>query len=321
MKDAPSRTPARFSFAVVLGVSLVMTAAIINAVWSIRAVNSVIDRNRSVEHTRIVQDELDGTMIALLNMESGERGYLYSGEQQFLEPYVEGKSAIAQHLDRFTQLTSDNPVQQQDVRLLRSQVADLMALWQQAIDLAPSANLRKRQESELGLRAKGAMDGIRSLIGRMEGEENRLLADRIAAARSGSRYLLLAIPAAQALALILIVLAGWLIRRDLSKRMAAAAQYRQLAARERAAREQAESSRQLLDLVLASISEMFLLVDKEWRIRYVNQQVLRTAGKPPDQIVGCSLWDVYSDILGTEFENCYRLAMETQTPQSIESFY
>src|SRR5690349_10792478 len=45
--------------------------------------------NRDVEHTLQVQQALGTLQLALVNAETGQRGYLLTGQRHFLEPYID----------------------------------------------------------------------------------------------------------------------------------------------------------------------------------------------------------------------------------------
>lgn len=75
------------------------------------------------------------------------------------------------------------------------------------------------------------------------------------------------------------------------------------------------------DTVLASISDAFSALDRDWRYTYVNDKVAELAGLPKEEMVGRVIWDVFPEAVGTEFhERCLR-ARETQTAEQFELYY
>ncbi len=63
-------------------------------------------------HTYEVMGEGSGMLTNMINMETGIRGYVVSGNENFLEPYNNGRKAFIEHFDKAKLLTSDNPSQQ-----------------------------------------------------------------------------------------------------------------------------------------------------------------------------------------------------------------
>jgi PAS domain S-box-containing protein len=75
------------------------------------------------------------------------------------------------------------------------------------------------------------------------------------------------------------------------------------------------------DTVLASISEAFSALDREWRYTHVNDKVAEMAGWPKEKMIGQVIWDIFPEAVGTEFyEKCQRV-MRTREPSHGEFFY
>lgn len=190
-----------------------------DGILSMRAARKLLDTNKWVEHSRMVGDELDDTLIAMLNLETGERGYLYTGERQYLEPYEIGKQEIDSHLARLEVLTSENPAQQQNLSRLRVSVQGVIGSFQRAIALQAAGRYQEAQEFVLGGTGKAEMDAVRTTLGEMKAEELRLLAILSAEAQQSQHYLLLAIPALHLAMGMLLIGAGALASRHLGKRV------------------------------------------------------------------------------------------------------
>jgi PAS domain S-box-containing protein len=77
--------------------------------------------------------------------------------------------------------------------------------------------------------------------------------------------------------------------------------------------------------ILESISDPFVVHDRDWRFRYVNDAasaVFRTGGHGGrERLVGRVLWDEYPDLLGSRTEQEMRRAAEARQPVSFEEFY
>jgi methyl-accepting chemotaxis protein len=79
---------------------------------SMQATASVKEATKWNTHTYEVLTAADAAGAAMVNQETGVRGYLLSGAQNFLQPFETGKQAFDANLAKLTELTSDNPVQQ-----------------------------------------------------------------------------------------------------------------------------------------------------------------------------------------------------------------
>jgi PAS domain S-box-containing protein len=81
------------------------------------------------------------------------------------------------------------------------------------------------------------------------------------------------------------------------------------------------ASKEQLESILASITDGFASLDRSWRYRYVNQEGARILGRPAEDILGKSLWEIFSYAIGTRFEQVLKKAMVERVPQEFEEYY
>jgi len=72
-----------------------------------------------VNHTNEVLMETERLLNALQGTETGQRGYLLTTDQTYLEPYTSGITDIKRHFDNLLSLTLDNPIQQDRLHSLK----------------------------------------------------------------------------------------------------------------------------------------------------------------------------------------------------------
>ncbi len=65
-----------------------------------------------------------------------------------------------------------------------------------------------------------------------------------------------------------------------------------------------------IEAVLDSVADVHMLFDRDWRYLYANEAAVRAIGRPREQIIGRTLWEMYPDIVGTELDRQYHRAME-----------
>lgn len=215
-----------------LGMAILLFVVGINGVVSLRATRKLLDRTRAVEHTRTVSDELDATLATMLNLETGERGYLYTGQRSYLEPYELGKPELQTHLEQIARLIAGNPVRQRNLERVRAATQDAMSFFQRAIELEDAGQPQAARQLVFTGGGKATMERVRPALAEMRAEELRLLTLRSAEAQQSERYLLLTIPLSHVFTAVLLVLAALLVGRDLRKRVETTRRLRQLADRE-----------------------------------------------------------------------------------------
>jgi len=168
----PIQTKIWFGFSLsVLTLSLVLFTGY-------RATQHAIEKSSWVDHTYEVVSLIDKTITHFKDAETGQRGYLLTGNPSYLEPYQSGTANISSTLSRARDLTIDNPRQQRRVaqieRLSRAKLLEL----QETIDYYNAGNQDKALELVLTDRGKQAMDDIRAVIREMKAEEESLLVSR-----------------------------------------------------------------------------------------------------------------------------------------------
>ncbi|MBW4687199.1 MAG: PAS domain S-box protein [Komarekiella atlantica HA4396-MV6] len=86
-------------------------------------------------------------------------------------------------------------------------------------------------------------------------------------------------------------------------------------------RMEAQVAKASLDSVLTSLSDQFFRLDREWRYTYVNDRVVEVTGKSREELIGQSIWDLFPEMVNSQFyTELYRVVVE-QTPTQFEYFY
>src|SRR3712207_6903850 len=66
---------------------------------------------------------------------------------------------------------------------------------------------------------------------------------------------------------------------------------------------------------------MYIGVDVDWRVTYINAQAEGRLGVSRDDVVGGDLWECFPDLLGTSLEEAYRGVERTGRPATVEAWY
>jgi methyl-accepting chemotaxis protein len=158
-------------------------------------------------HTHKVLAHLDSMTAAMVDQETGVRGYLVSASEGFLEPRIAGARAFDENLAAVRRLTSDNARQQERLteaeRFARTWQRDI-ADKEVALMRDPATREQARQLEASGA-GKTSMDSFRARIKEMSDAERSLLVTRsedMAAAESQARW------AAGLSGLAMLVIAG-----------------------------------------------------------------------------------------------------------------
>jgi len=72
--------------------------------------------------------------------------------------------------------------------------------------------------------------------------------------------------------------------------------------------------------ILESMSDGFAAVDREWRYTYVNRAAERNARLGRDEMLGRTLWEVFPEFVGSQFESACRRAMDEGVTVHFEEY-
>ena len=75
------------------------------------------------------------------------------------------------------------------------------------------------------------------------------------------------------------------------------------------------------ETVLASISDAFSALDRNWRYTHVNDKVAELAGWPKEKMIGRVIWEIFPEAVGTDFYEHAQHVMSTGEPRHGEFFY
>lgn len=208
-----------------LGVTLVLILA--NAVVSYRNTLKLFENEQWVSHTYQVLTELEATLSTLKDAETGQRGYLITGEEQYLQPYQSAIAQINTRIKSLKQLTADNPQQQQRILSLEGAIALKLSDLEQKIKLRREQGFEASQQVVRTNRGKQIMDDIRQQIADMKDIENQLLVSRIKESKASLQRTILTFTLATFVSLVLLGLVYYLMRRDRALRQQEAQKLRQ----------------------------------------------------------------------------------------------
>jgi signal transduction histidine kinase/CheY-like chemotaxis protein len=157
-------------------VALVMI--IYGAVTSVRNTRAIVEDAKGVEHTRRVMIELENCLIAVLNLETGHRGFLITGQETYLAPYTRAVGEVGQRIDSLDELTRQSPIQHDRMKRVREAVKLTKEELAHGIELRRTAGFDAAAAMvDTGV-GRIRMDEIREVIEAMRFEETNLLAER-----------------------------------------------------------------------------------------------------------------------------------------------
>ncbi|MGL1936089.1 MAG: response regulator [Fibrobacterales bacterium] len=159
--------PFRIKILLSICVPLVLATAIgVISILNLRALN---ETDKWVDHTYNVIIDAEVLLKSAVDMETGERGYLLSGKEEFLEPYTSGAQRIYEQFITLKLEVSDNP--KQVMRLDNAET--IIREWQKNVAghlIALRHEIKKLEKADMSLYTEKQKE-IASIVGQAKGKE------------------------------------------------------------------------------------------------------------------------------------------------------
>jgi diguanylate cyclase (GGDEF)-like protein/PAS domain S-box-containing protein len=208
-----------------------------------------------VRHTVAVREAIATALSLVTDAETGQRGYLLTGDPAFLEPNQVARGKLTAKFAALRGLTGDNPSQQATARRLESLCASKLAELDETIDLRQKGKI----ESALAIVADGhgkrLMDDIRAETAQMLEREEATLEARRQAMRQAQSRTSLALLAGLGLAIALVLGGLSMVRRDMEEARLA---NQKTAERERVFRLLADNASDLIRILADDGSHLYV---------------------------------------------------------------
>jgi methyl-accepting chemotaxis protein len=208
-----------FGRRIAMGFALSFILLIAIGAVSYTGINKLLRTSNWVTHSHEVLEHIGDVLSELKDAETGQRGYLLTGDEAFLAPYRTGSGDVLIQTNALRTLTADNPNQQKRVDSMELLVTAKLAELKETIDLRAKGSADEALKIVRGAEGKRAMDDIRRILDQMDNEERGLLKQRAeegAAAAIGAKSIIIF---GTLLCLLLTTIAGFLITRSLSRQI------------------------------------------------------------------------------------------------------
>ena len=266
-------------FSVVTGFLVLLLLLVANTVVIRRQLAVQVDNQAWVYHTQQVLLELTQTESLLKDAETGQRGYLYTHEPRYLEPYTLAITQIDNHIRKLGRLVADNPDQLANAARLGLLAKQKLNELAKTIELYQSGNPDAARTLVLTDRGLFTMEKIRALIDEMQREDNALDTARTAAYWHSVRVTIACVYLASVLAAVGLVLLAYFILRDINLRERHALQIRQ--------------REEWFRVTLTSLGDGVIATDERGNVTFVNPVAERLTGRSSAQAKGRPIIDVF----------------------------
>jgi signal transduction histidine kinase/CheY-like chemotaxis protein/CHASE3 domain sensor protein len=183
------------------------------------AYRAVIEQKQAFQseaHTYEVLATLEELMSAVRDAEVGQRGYLLTGAERYLEPYNTATTLLDDKLTRLKTLTADNPTQQSRLVGLTSLIQNRVDVLKEVISIRRTQGIEAATRAVLTDRGRNLTLQIGRVAQEIETEERELLKQRSARAAAASQQVLFSLGLGIPLYSILLALISYVLARHIS---------------------------------------------------------------------------------------------------------
>ena len=200
------------------GFLVAIAAVLVIAALSFQSLHTTEATAESLTRVAEVQTHTAALLSTLKDAETGQRGYLLTGREDYLAPFLDAKHALPAQFSSLDALLGQDPAQ-------RVRLETLKALASEKIDeLGQTVELKRAGQSEEALRivltdrGKNTMDRIRSLVDEMILTERQMFAERARDWRNAATNAFWITSVGSLVLLVLIGVAAAMTSRDFKHR-------------------------------------------------------------------------------------------------------
>jgi len=199
------------------GFSICLVVVVAQGAIAYLASRSLLRTSVLVDHTHAVLTQIEALLSTAQDLETGERGYILTGVERFLEPRTAAVPQITAVLQELRRLTADNPAQQRRIDSLLPLLEAEVTWTQRTTDLRRQRGLAPAVAAIKTEQGKRNMDAVRRVTGEMETEERALLEQRAAEASATARATTWGVVLGTLLGFAVVVIGSTLLSRAVNR--------------------------------------------------------------------------------------------------------
>jgi PAS domain S-box-containing protein len=260
-------------------------AVLVNAVVGIFNIDRTVLRDRAVKARIAAQTELTEVLSDMKDGETGQRGYIITGELDYLKPFQDAEVSVPVRQQKLRLILADQPAQLTRLDGLDRTIADKFLEMKRTIAVRDTEDLAAAAEAVSQDIGKKYMDQVRSEIAALSAEQIRLLEvdQEKAAEQRWTALLTLVIGAVMAVGIILTAAA--IVRLETARRLSS------FAALQRA-KNDAESALNQLDAFFRNAPCGIAYYDADLRYIHINEAFAKLNRLPAEELIGKSIEEV-----------------------------
>ncbi len=259
---------------------LLAVLLVVNLVLRDRSTHALYQNAAAVTHRHAVINALDQVLTSVVDAETGERGFLLTGREEYLAPYRASAAALNADMNRLSALVADNPAQLAAVGGLRDAVDAKLSQLRETIDVHRTQSPQAAVALILTGRSKAAMDNVRLKVRDLQARETQRLEASAAEAEQTYASATWTGRATGVLGVLMTLAFVWSVRRNARQQAAATAAL--------------HGEREQLRVTLASIGDGVIVTDRAGNVAMLNGLAEQLTGWTQADAAGKPLIEVFN---------------------------
>ncbi|MCT7949776.1 CHASE3 domain-containing protein [Ancylothrix sp. C2] len=189
MLKKPVQTNTRLSRILPFAFGSLFLLMLVNALISQSSTKTLVQSVGSVTHSYQVKGKLKQLEKLLVDGETGQRGYIFTGKENFLEPYINANQELKVNFAELYTLLQDNPEQTKKLTEVQKLASDKLEEMAETITLKRAGKNKQLMDLVVSGQGKKIMDDIRNKLAEMNEVETILLSERQKAATQAEQWM------------------------------------------------------------------------------------------------------------------------------------
>ncbi|BDA68468.1 hypothetical protein CAL7716_026340 [Calothrix sp. PCC 7716] len=299
-----SKLRKRFFKRIASGFGLASAILVLIGMVSYHNTQVLINTYNQVRKSQDKINSLQELILAINDAETGQRGYILTGQNIYLEPYRTANTKINKEIKKIKSLVIDSRYQKKQIESLESLITAKLAELKQTIELRQNQGFDASLQVIQTNQGKNLMDDIRELLLKMENEQRQELNKESQAAQASARKSFLTLAIAIILSFIIIVTLYYFISREINER--------------KLAEESLNKERNFISAILDTASALVVVLNSQGQIVRFNQACELTTGYSFDEVRGRYFWNIF--LVPEEIEPVKAVFTKIQSGQVIKEY-
>lgn len=201
-----------------LGLSLIAVFFVVSGAISVINIRNLNDNSQQIFRTSNRLLALNEVLSDIKDAETGQRGYVITGDTQYLEPYTSATSSIEEQLAVVSRLSAGNIEQQARLDRLKTRIDTALDYMRQTVETRKSQGFAAALAMVETNRGKDYMDDIRAQISAIQTDEMSVRAERQAEMKAAFQSALFITLVTAVIGILLAIAITYMVSRAAAQR-------------------------------------------------------------------------------------------------------